>query len=68
VTPANSPEYMRAYRARNPGGPNGRPPTEPCGTLAAYRRHLRHGEEACQPCKDANAARSREYRKDDGDG
>ena len=25
-------------------------PTAPCGTLAAYRRHRRHGEQACGPC------------------
>ncbi len=29
----------------------------PCGTLAAYRRHLRHGERPCERCKAANAAR-----------
>lgn len=23
---------------------------KPCGTLAAYRRHLRHGEHACEDC------------------
>lgn len=32
---------------------------KPCGTPAAYRRHLRHGEAACQACLDAEAARSR---------
>lgn len=26
---------------------------QPCGTPAAYRRHLRHGEKACDPCKAA---------------
>ena len=26
----------------------------PCGTLAAYRRHLRHGEEPCPACRRAN--------------
>jgi hypothetical protein len=71
VTPAHSsPEYQRAWRARQPRAPNRQPgiagslPTHPCGTWQAYRRHRRHGEEACQPCKDANAARSRNYRKD----
>lgn len=33
----------------------------PCGTPAAYRRHLRNGEEACAACRaahdDANRAR-----------
>lgn len=28
----------------------------PCGTEAAYKRHRRHGEEACQECKRAAAA------------
>jgi len=28
----------------------------PCGTLAAYRRHLRHGETADEACRHANAA------------
>lgn len=29
---------------------------KPCGTDAAYRRHLKHGEEACEACKAAHAA------------
>lgn len=29
---------------------------KPCGTPAAYRRHLRSGEEACAECKAAVAA------------
>lgn len=28
---------------------------KPCGTAAAYRRHLRNGEEACAECKAAVA-------------
>ena len=31
---------------------------KPCGTVAAYRRHGYHGSPACDPCKDANAAKS----------
>ena len=31
-------------------------PLKPCGTLAAYRRHLRHGESACDACLAAVAA------------
>ena len=27
----------------------------PCGTDAAYRRHRRHGEEACPACKEAHS-------------
>lgn len=41
--------------------PVGRPVTEPCGTVAAYKRHKRHGEDACQPCKDAWAEAQRGY-------
>lgn len=37
-----------------------RPHLQPCGTRAAYRRHRRLGENACQPCKDAAAAYKRE--------
>ena len=29
---------------------------KPCGTTAAYQRHVRAGEEACEPCKEANRA------------
>lgn len=34
----------------------------PCGTVAAYSRHLRRGEEPCQPCRTANTAYQREYK------
>lgn len=37
-----------------PPKPRYRPqPTHPCGTKAAYNRHKRRGEDACQPCKEA---------------
>lgn len=32
---------------------------QPCGTRAAYRRHKRHGETPCPPCREAMAALSR---------
>lgn len=36
----------------------------PCGTLAAYRRHLRNGEKLCGACKDAaREAYLQRYRK-----
>ena len=40
-----------------------RPPSrwEPCGTAAAYRRHVRRKEPADQACKDAHAAYAREH-------
>jgi len=33
-----------------------------CGTHAAYQRHLRKGEQACEPCKAANRAYQAKYR------
>jgi hypothetical protein len=38
-----------------------RPPSrwEPCGTAAAYRRHVRRKEPTDQACKDAHAAEER---------
>ena len=33
---------------------------KPCGTIAAYRRHLRHNEPACDTCKKAWADYNRE--------
>lgn len=36
--------------------------TPECGTFAGYKHHRRQGQPADQPCKDANAARSREWR------
>lgn len=35
---------------------------KPCGTLAAYQRHLKDGEPACEACLAARAAYSRDYR------
>lgn len=38
-----------------------RPPRElkPCGTPAAYRRHLRYGEKPCDACREAEYSRNR---------
>lgn len=33
-------------------------PLSPCGTYAAYARHMRNGETPCEPCKRANTLRS----------
>lgn len=35
------------------------PDLKPCGTPAAYRRHLRHGQEPCDACREAENARNR---------
>ena len=43
-------------REPEPGPPPGRE-LMPCGTYAAYRRHLRHGESPCRACRDAEARR-----------
>lgn len=60
----SSAEYQREWRARHGArtGQPGRIPTQPCGTHAAYRRHLKAGEEPCRPCKDANAEYHRNRR------
>ena len=34
----------------------------PCGTTAAYRRHLRNGEQPCEACRSANAAARRDQK------
>jgi hypothetical protein len=31
----------------------GRPPSRPCGTLSARKRHYRHKEKPCRACKQA---------------
>ncbi|MFF4709743.1 hypothetical protein [Streptomyces sp. NPDC001297] len=33
------------------------------GTPRGYRTHLRRGEKTCQPCRDANAVKDRQYRR-----
>ncbi len=47
-------------RSREPRRPPAPPrPRPPCGTESAYGRHLRSGEQTCQPCRDAHAAHRR---------
>lgn len=41
--------------------PVGRP-LKPCGTDAAYRRHLNADEVPCDPCTEAHRARGKAYR------
>ena len=36
---------------------------QPCGTPAAYRRHLDHGEVPCWPCTEAERLRLQDRRK-----
>ncbi|MFD3614463.1 WhiB family transcriptional regulator [Streptomyces sp. NPDC058676] len=47
--------------AVKPRGPGRKP--SPCGTRAAYQRHIRKGEPVDQACKDAHALGNREYRR-----
>lgn len=50
-------DTLTAFMDDEPGetirNPRGRPATQPCGTLAAYRRHYRHGETPCESCMQA---------------
>ena len=36
---------------------------EPCGTLAAYRRHSRRGEKPCEACRETRNADSQARRR-----
>lgn len=58
----SSAEYQRQWRASKGArtGQPGRPATQPCGTVAAYRRHLRNGETPDEACRQANAQHHRE--------
>ena len=55
---------MRRLRASRGAvtGAVGRRVSQPCGTLAAYRRHLKDGETPCEPCRAANREHSNKYR------
>jgi hypothetical protein len=57
-------QQQRIWRARHGArqGVRGRPAVAPCGTLAAHKRHVRHGEVPCDLCR--LAARSdRQFRR-----
>ena len=41
----------------------GRVPLQPCGTTAAYQRHMRRHEEPCWPCREAHSHAQRERRR-----
>lgn len=43
-------------------------PKAPCGTDAAYRRHLRNGEAVDDACRDAHASAGRESRRSPASG
>lgn len=52
-------ELTAAHQENLAAGQRGR--YAPCGTQAAYRRHLRHGEPIDQECRDARNAVARDY-------
>jgi hypothetical protein len=59
-------EQQRRWRASKGArtGQPGRPPTQPCGTVAAYKRHQRKGETPCAACRGAWSAYQRDlYRR-----
>lgn len=61
---ARKAEAQRRWRAKK-GARTGKPgpePSEPCGTPAAYARHLRHGEPTCGPCRVAHNAEKKDQR------
>jgi len=60
----SSAEYQRQWRARHGArtGEHGPPPSQPCGTVAAYQRHLRNDETPCAACKAAQNERMLRYR------
>ena len=50
-------DFVAADRRGRYGQAQGTQPgrqLQPCGTTAAYARHLQHAEEPCQPCKNAH--------------
>lgn len=56
-------EFTTTETVPTPAPARERPWLQSCGTRAAYRRHRRRGEQACQPCKDAAAKYKREHQK-----
>ena len=34
-----------------------------CGTRAGYIQHVRHDDSSCEPCREANSAYMRRYRR-----
>jgi hypothetical protein len=62
---ANNAYHREQYRARTAGNVVVVTPIDAsaCGTYRGYRRHVRRGGAACQPCTAANAAYQTEYRE-----
>lgn len=60
MTQSNA-DRQRAYRDRKRGGPPRA--LQPCGTVAAARRHERAGEPLCEPCRRARAEAAARHRR-----
>jgi hypothetical protein len=58
-------DTLTAFMDDEPGETRrpGRPREYPCGTPAAYRRHLRYGEKPCGECRRAHTQSSTERRQ-----
>jgi hypothetical protein len=59
VSTADQQRRWRASKGARTGQP-GRRPVQPCGTVAAYRRHRRRGEQPCEACEAAMSTWNRE--------
>lgn len=46
-----------------PPSPRNQQHLAPCGTFAAYTRHMRRKEPACDPCREVSRERNRAHRK-----
>lgn len=60
--PLTAAERSRKYRAAKGAREReyGPIPWQPCGTPAAFMRHIRHGQPACAACADAERTRVRD--------
>lgn len=52
----------RPNKPRKKQKPKEKPELQPCGTNAAYARHIKHGEVPCDACRAAHAADVAKYR------
>lgn len=52
----------RSWAGRDPRFVYERPPASPCGTAAAYKRHIVNGETPCDDCRRALRDERRAYR------
>jgi hypothetical protein len=54
-------DTLETEPARRPAAPKGTFNPERCGTYSGYRQHQQSRTRACQPCKDAQSAYTRDY-------